>query len=235
MVLGLVHRLGGHGLAHVGIEGQAEHGDALQALLLQRLKELGADEDQPLDQGWAREVHLRRLERAVQVVHDVDELQQQPLVPGVEPALDVAGGSVAEGLVLGLELPVGGQDLVQAVLGEARALGDRVGGRRLGRLQQDPRGPLLAVVVPQFRRQVLRRDLLGHQGRGVRRLVRGRQGQGADVAGVGLGPGRRVGLMCRHASIMPARREDSIRRTASSSRSSGTVREMRKNPSPLGP
>ena len=136
MVLGLVHRLGGHGLAHVGIEGQAEHGDALQALLLQRLKELGADEDQPLDQGWAREVHLRRLERAVQVVHDVDELQQQPLVPGVEPALDVAGGSVAEGLVLGLELPVGFQHLVQPVLGEAGALRGRIGRGGFVRFEQ---------------------------------------------------------------------------------------------------
>jgi len=56
-----------------------------------------------------------------------------------------------------------------------------------------------------------------------------------DEPALGLGPGRRVGLMCRHASIMPARREDSIRRTASSSRASGTVSEMRKNPSPLGP
>src|SRR3954454_2473543 len=46
---------------------------------------------------------------------------------------------------------------------------------------------------------------------------------------------RRVGLMCRHLSIMPARREDSMRPTASSSCLSGTVSEMRKYPSPLGP
>jgi len=56
-----------------------------------------------------------------------------------------------------------------------------------------------------------------------------------DEPALGLGARRRVGLVCRHASIMPARREVSIRRTASSSRSSGTVSEMRKKPSPLGP
>ena len=107
MVLGLADRLGGDGFAHVGVEEQAEHGDALQALFLERLQELGADEDQPLDERRAGEVHLRRLEGAVQVVHDVDELQQQALVPRLEPALEVAGGALAERFVVGLELPVG--------------------------------------------------------------------------------------------------------------------------------
>jgi hypothetical protein len=52
---------------------------------------------------------------------------------------------------------------------------------------------------------------------------------------LGLGARRRVGLVCRHALSMPACNEVSILRTASSSRSSGTVSEIRKYPSPLGP
>ena len=52
---------------------------------------------------------------------------------------------------------------------------------------------------------------------------------------LGLRTRRRIRLAGRHARIMPLRSEDSIRRTASSSSSSGTVSERRKNPSPLGP
>ena len=120
----------------MGIERQAEHGDALQALFLERLQELGADEDQTFDQRRAGEVHLRRLEGAVQVVHDVDELQQQALVPPLEPALDVAGGAVTERFVFGLELPVGFQHLVQPVLGEAGALRGRIGRGGFVRFEQ---------------------------------------------------------------------------------------------------
>jgi hypothetical protein len=145
VVLGLADRLGGDGFAHVGIEGQAEDRDALQALFLEGREELGADEDQPFDQRRAREVHLRRLEGAVQIVHDVDELQQQILVPSLEPALEVAGGAVAERLVVGLELPVGSQHFLQAVFGEAGALRGRIGRGGFGRFQElgEPSGGIL--------------------------------------------------------------------------------------------
>ena len=73
----------------------------------------------------------------------------------------------------------------------------------------------------QLGQLLLRNDALGQN----------REGKPA----LGLGARRRIGLVCRHATIMPARRDDSIRRTASPSCSSGTVKEMRKNPSPLGP
>src|SRR5262249_37738061 len=51
---------------------------------------------------------------------------------------------------------------------------------------------------------------------------------------LGLGTRRWIRLSC-HAVIMPLRSEDSIRRAASSSRSSGTVMDSRTKPSPLGP
>ena len=136
VVLRLLHGLHLDRLADVGIEGKAQHRDALQAFILQHLQQLVAHEDQPFHQGRAREVRLGRLEGAVQVVHDVDELQQQPLVPAVEAALDVARGALAERLVLRLELAVGGEDLGQPVLGEAGAALLGLAGRSLCGLQQ---------------------------------------------------------------------------------------------------
>ena len=90
VVLGVVDGLRADGLAHRGVEGQPQHGDALEPLLLQRLQQLGADQDQALDQRVARVGLLGGLERPVEVVQDVDELEQQLLVALVELALDVA-------------------------------------------------------------------------------------------------------------------------------------------------
>ena len=80
VVLGIVDRLRADRLADRGVEGQAQHGDPLEPFLLQRLQQLGAHEDQTLDQGIARVGLLGGLERPVEVVEDVDELEQQPLV-----------------------------------------------------------------------------------------------------------------------------------------------------------
>src|SRR4029453_7602318 len=52
---------------------------------------------------------------------------------------------------------------------------------------------------------------------------------------LGLRTRRWIRLAGRHAGIMPLRSEDSMRRTASSSSSSGTVSEGREKPSPPGP
>jgi hypothetical protein len=80
-----------------------------------------------------------------------------------------------------------------------------------------------------------RRDRL--DARGARKLLQlgqlllrdGALGQHSeDEPALGLGARRRIGLVCRHAWIMPACSEVSILRTASLSRSSGTVSEIRK-------
>ena len=76
----------------------------------------------------------------------------------VEAPLDVAGDPLAEPLVLGLDLPVGGQDLGQAILGEASAALEVLGGVGLGRRLEAtaPRrrlGVLPAVVVGLEARQ----------------------------------------------------------------------------------
>ena len=86
VVLGVVDRLGADGLAGVGVEGRAQHGDALEPLLLQRLKQLRPDEDQALDERVARVGLLGGLERPVQVVENVDELDEQPLAALIEAA-----------------------------------------------------------------------------------------------------------------------------------------------------
>ena len=79
VVLGVLDRLGADRLAEGGVVGEAEDGDPLEALLLEGLQELGADEDQALDEGVARVGLLGRLERPVEVVEDVDELEEQLL------------------------------------------------------------------------------------------------------------------------------------------------------------
>ena len=119
VVLGILHGLGPHRLAEGGVVGQAEHGDALEALLLEGLQELRAHQDEALDEGVAGVGQLGRLERPVEVVEDVDELEEELLAAPLELALLVPGDAIAEALVLGLHLPVGGEDLGQAVLGEA--------------------------------------------------------------------------------------------------------------------
>ena len=55
-----------------------------------------------------------------------------------------------------------------------------------------------------------------------------------DEAPLRIGTGLRVGSASTHAWIMAVRSELSMRRTASSSRSSGTVSDSRTKPSPLG-
>ena len=130
MVLRVLHRLGGHGFAEVRVIGEAEHGDPLQPLLLQRLQELRPHEDEPLDQGVARVALLRRLQGPVEVVQDVDELQEQPLASLVEAALHVAGDALAEALILGADLAIGRQDLGQTVFREAGPSEELLGGPR---------------------------------------------------------------------------------------------------------
>ena len=63
--------------------------------------------------------------------------EEQALAALVEATLEVARDAVAEALVLGLELPVGVQDLGQPVLREVRALLEGI-----GRARVDQRVPL---------------------------------------------------------------------------------------------
>jgi hypothetical protein len=135
VVLRVVYRLGADGLAEVGIVGQAEDGDPLQALLLERLKQLGAHQDQALDERLARVARLGGVEGPVQVVQDVDELQEQALAPLVVTPLDVPREAVFVGLGLSLELAVGPQHLGEEVLGEARPLVEGLRRTGIGGLQ----------------------------------------------------------------------------------------------------
>ena len=147
VVLGVLDGLRADRLAEGGVVGEAEDGDPLEPLVLQRLQELGAHEDEALDQGVARVGLLGRLERAVEVVQDVDELEEELLAALVELALDVAGDALAEALVLGLDLAVGGQDLGQPVLGEPGPALEVLHGSRLGRGLQHGLGRLLRLAV----------------------------------------------------------------------------------------
>ena len=127
VVLGLGHGAGLHRLRHARVVGHAEHGDALEALLLQHRQQLRAHEDDALDHRGPRVGLLRGFEGTIEVVEDLDELQEQVFPALVEAVLEVASDALSETLVLGLELPVGVQDLGEPVLGEVRTLLECVG------------------------------------------------------------------------------------------------------------
>ena len=128
-------------LAVVRVVGHADGRDALEAFVLERLQKLRPYQDQAFDQRIAREGLLGRLEGAVEVVEDVDELEQQALAPLVEAPLEVLAEPIAEALVLGPHRAVGGEDLGEPILGEAGSLVEGLGsvagvGRRLEGLRQ---------------------------------------------------------------------------------------------------
>jgi hypothetical protein len=155
VVLGVAH---GHRLdclGHVGVVGEPQHGDSLKSLLLERLQELGAHEDQALDQRLAGVGSLGGLQGAVEVVQDVDELEEKPLSPLVEAPLDVPGRSLPVALVVRLELAVGREYLLETVLGEARPAQVGLGGSgEPGGLEGFLQGKTrcLGLVGPRFLR-----------------------------------------------------------------------------------
>ncbi len=148
VVIMIGHRLRLHDLADLWIVETADGGHALETLLLEHLEELRADEDQPFDEGRASVGPLGRVEGAVEVVQNVDEGREESLVTLFESASEVAGGALAESLVLVLKLAVSlaqREDSCLQLLGCSRL--EVEGGRRLHRAKDARRASVLVAAL----------------------------------------------------------------------------------------
>jgi hypothetical protein len=133
MVVGIGDGLDAHGLAHMGVVGQAQHRNPLETFVLEDLENLGAHEDQSLHEGGGDRARLGRLQCPIQVVQHVHELQEDGVVPLLELAFDGAGAALSIALVVRLQGAVGAEDFGEAIFREAGTAMVLFGGAGFGR------------------------------------------------------------------------------------------------------
>jgi hypothetical protein len=115
-----------HGLRGTRIEGQAEHGDTLEALFLEDPEELGAHEHDAGQEGFRGVAATRGVYAAVEGLEGLDGGQEEMLAPLLVLLGELGLELLAEGLVVRGEGAGGGFDFGDPVLGQAGGLEERI-------------------------------------------------------------------------------------------------------------